>query len=161
MNIVRKHLSRVKGGQLAAAAWPARMLALMISDVPGDDPALIASGPTVGDGSTPADARAILARWAIAVPPSVARCSPGRAASSRPTHPRLARTENRVIAAPSQSLAAAAAVAEAAGCVVRLLGDAVEGEARDGRGRAGSARPRRCRRSATTPVCSSPAASAP
>ena len=71
MNIVRKHLSRVKGGQLAAAAWPARMLALIISDVPGDDPALIASGPTVGDASTPADARAILARWRIAVPPSV------------------------------------------------------------------------------------------
>ena len=88
MNIVRKHLSRVKGGQLAAAAWPARVLALMISDIPGDDPALIASGPTVGDASTPADARAILARWAIPVPASVEAVlaaptgvlAPGRAA---------------------------------------------------------------------------------
>jgi glycerate 2-kinase len=130
MNIVRKHLSRVKGGQLAAAAWPARVLALMISDVPGDDPALIASGPTVGDASTPADARAILARWSIPVPPSVAAVLAGPSGVLAPGAPRLARTENRVIAAPSQSLAAAASVAEAAGCAVRLLGDAVEGEAR-------------------------------
>ena len=85
MNTVRKHLSRVKGGQLAAAAFPARMLALMISDVPGDDPAFIASGPTVGDATTPADARAILARWRIAVPP-VGRGRAGRAErrASRP-----------------------------------------------------------------------------
>ncbi len=131
MNVVRKHLSRVKGGQLAAAAWPARMLALMISDIPGDDPALIASGPTVGDGSTPADARAILERWSIAVPPSVEAVLAGPSAVLHPDDPRLARTENRVIAAPSQSLAAAAAVAEAAGCAVRTLGDAIEGEARD------------------------------
>jgi glycerate 2-kinase len=71
MNTIRKHLSRVKGGQLAAAAYPARMLALMISDVPGDDPAFIGSGPTVGDATTPADARAILDRWRIPVPPPV------------------------------------------------------------------------------------------
>ena len=71
MNTVRKHLSRVKGGQLAAAAHPARMLALMISDVPGDDPAFIGSGPTVGDASTPADAQAVLARWGVAVPDAV------------------------------------------------------------------------------------------
>ena len=131
MNIVRKHLSRVKGGQLAAAAWPARTLALIISDVPGDDPALIASGPTVGDASTPADARAILARWHIAVPPSVDAVLDGPSGVLAPDAPRLARTENRVIAAPSQSLAAAAAVAEAEGCDVRLLGDALEGEARE------------------------------
>ena len=132
MNIVRKHLSRVKGGQLAAAAWPARMLALMISDIPGDDPALIASGPTVGDASTPADARAILARWRIAGPGVGRGGARGseRGACARTT-PRLARTENRVIAAPSQSLAAAAALAEAAGCDVRILGDALEGEARE------------------------------
>ena len=131
MNIVRKHLSRVKGGQLAAAAWPARMLALMISDIPGDDPALIASGPTVGDDSTPADARAILDRWHIAVPPSVEAVLAAPTGVLPPDAPALARTENRVIAAPAQSLAAAAAQAEVAGCEVRILGDALEGEARD------------------------------
>jgi glycerate 2-kinase len=130
MNTVRKHLSRVKGGQLAAAAWPAQMLALMISDVPGDEPAVIGSGPTVGEPSTPADALAILDRWGIEVRPSV------RAALSRPTgvvpprDPRLGRIENRVIAAPAQSLAAAAEMAHEAGCEVRFLGDALEGEAR-------------------------------
>ncbi len=128
MNTVRKHLSRVAGGQLAAAAFPARMLALMISDVPGDDPAFIASGPTVGDA---ADARAILARWDIAVPASVAAVLDGPTGVLPPGAPALARTENRVIAAPSQSLAAAAALARDAGCAVRLLGDALEGEARD------------------------------
>jgi hydroxypyruvate reductase len=131
MNTVRKHLSRVAGGQLAAAAFPARMLALMISDVPGDDPAFIASGPTVGDATTPADARAILARWDIAVPASVAAVLDGPTGVLPPGAPALARTENRVIAAPSQSLAAAAALARDAGCAVRLLGDALEGEARD------------------------------
>ena len=130
MNTLRKHLSRVKGGQLAAAAHPAPVLALMISDVPGDDPAFIGSGPTVGDGSSAAEARAVLDRWGIAAPASV------RAALARPTgvvppgDARLARVENRVIAAPAQSLAAAADVAQAAGCVVRMLGDALEGEAR-------------------------------
>jgi hydroxypyruvate reductase len=131
MNVVRKHLSRVKGGQLAAAAWPARTLALIISDVPGDDPALIASGPTVGDTSTPADARAILDRWKIPVPASVASVLDGPSRVLAPDAPRLRRTENRVIAAPSQSLAAAAAAAKAAGCSVERLGDALEGEARE------------------------------
>jgi glycerate 2-kinase len=131
MNIVRKHLSRVKGGQLAAAAWPARMLALMISDIPGDDPALIASGPTVGDDSTPADACAILDRWHIAVPPSVEAVLAAPTGVLPPDAPALARTENRVVAAPAQSLAAAAAQAEVAGCEVRILGDALQGEARD------------------------------
>ena len=131
MNVLRKHLSRVKGGQLAAAAWPARMLALMISDVPGDDPGTIGSGPTVGDDSTPADARAILDRWRIAVPPSVDAVLFGPARVLGVADPRLARTENRVTAAPAQSLAAAADAARAAGCTVRILGDALEGEARD------------------------------
>jgi glycerate 2-kinase len=130
MNTVRKHLSVVKGGQLAAAAWPARLLALMISDVPGDDPAFIASGPTVGDATTPADARAILARWSIAVPPSVEAALAAGSGVLPPGSPRLARTRNRVIAAPSQSLEAAAEAARAAGCTVRVLGDAIEGEAR-------------------------------
>lgn len=131
MNLLRKHLSRVKGGQLAAAAAPARMLALMISDVPGDDPAFIGSGPTVGDPSTPAEAREVLSRWSVTVPDSV------RAALARPTgviapgEARLARVENRVIAAPAQSLAAAAELAQSQGISVRILGDALEGEARD------------------------------
>ncbi|WP_254813790.1 DUF4147 domain-containing protein [Rhodovulum sp. ES.010] len=131
MNRLRKHLSRVKGGQLAAAAYPAPMLALMISDVPGDDPAAIASGPTVGDDSTPADARAILARWKIDPPAAVAEGLAGETGVLRPDDPRLARVENRVIAAPAQSLEAAAGIARAAGCRVELLGDALEGEARD------------------------------
>jgi glycerate 2-kinase len=129
MNTVRKHLSRVKGGQLAAAAYPARMLALMISDVPGDDPAFIGSGPTVGDATTPADALAILDRWRIAVP-DAARAALGRSGAVPPGDPRLGRVENVIYAAPAQSLAAAA---ELAGdqCEVRLLGDSLEGEARE------------------------------
>ncbi len=131
MNLLRKHLSRVKGGQLAAAAYPARLLALMISDVPGDDPAFIGSGPTVGDASTPAEARAVVARWGIAVPASVAAVLAGVSGVVAPGDARLSRVENRVIAAPAQSLAAAEEVARAAGCAVRLLGDALEGEARE------------------------------
>jgi hydroxypyruvate reductase len=130
MNIVRKHLSRVKGGQLAAASR-ARMLALMISDVPGDDPALIGSGPTVGDATQPEGARAILARWKIAVPQSVEAALSRRSGVVGPDDPRLAYTENRVVAAPAQSLNAAAAVARVAGAEVRLLGDRLEGEARE------------------------------
>jgi glycerate 2-kinase len=121
----------VKGGQLAAAAYPARMLALMISDVPGDDPAFIGSGPTVGEISTPADARAILDQWRVPVPPSVHRALAHGSTVVAPTDPRLARVTNHIFAAPLQSLNAAADMARAAGCDVRLLGDALEGEARD------------------------------
>lgn len=131
MNTVRKHLSRVKGGQLAAAAHPARMLALMISDVPGDDPAFIGSGPTVGDASSVADARAVLDRWSVPVPAAVTRALATGSGVIPPGDPRLSRVENRVIAAPAQSLAAAADMARAAGCAASILGDAVEGEARD------------------------------
>lgn len=131
MNAVRKHLSRIKGGQLAAAVYPARMLSLMISDVPGDDPADIASGPTVGDAAGADDAAAILQRWSIDVPASVQAVLRGESGVLQPGDERLARTDNRVIAAPSQSLAAAAKQAGDAGCSVRLLGDALEGEARD------------------------------
>lgn len=131
MNVVRKHLSRVKGGQLAAAAAPARMLCLMISDVPGDDPAIIGSGPTVAEATTPADARAILAEWQVAVPPAVAAALARGSGVVPPGDPRLAGVENRVIAAPAQSLAAAAELARGRGCEVRILGDAIEGEARD------------------------------
>jgi hydroxypyruvate reductase len=131
MNTVRKHLSRVKGGQLAAAAHPARMLALMISDVPGDDPAFIGSGPTVGDTSTVADARAVLDRWSVPVPAAVTRALAAGSGVIPPGDPRLSRVENRVIAAPAQSLTAAADMARAAACAPSILGDAVEGEARD------------------------------
>lgn len=131
MNVVRKHLSRVKGGQLAAACHPARLLTLLISDVPGDNPSQIASGPTVGDRSLPTDALAILARYDIEVPASVLDVLQSATRVVAPEDPRLARAETRIIAAPSQSLAAAARAAEAAGCEVRILGDAIEGEARD------------------------------
>lgn len=131
MNLVRKHLSRVKGGQLAAAAWPARMHCLMISDVPGDDPAMIGSGPTVGDASRPEDARAELARWGITPPASIAAALAGATGVIAPGDARLGRVENRIYAAPAQSLAAAAALAEAAGLRVELMGDALEGEARE------------------------------
>ncbi len=131
MNTVRKHLSRVKGGQLAAAAYPARMLTLMISDVPGDDPAFIASGPTVGDATTPADARAILDRYGIVPPPSIQAVLDAGSGVLRPDDPRLARTENRIISAPTQSLQAAQDQAQGCGIDTEILGDALEGEARD------------------------------
>lgn len=126
MNTVRKHLSRVKGGQLAAATYPAKLLALMISDVPGDDPAFIGSGPTVGDATSAEDARAILQRWSIAVPDAVL----ARSGVVRPDDPRLSQTTNVIYAAPAQSLAAAADLAKDY-CEVRTLGDRIEGEARD------------------------------
>lgn len=131
MNLVRKHLSRVKGGQLAAAAYPARMLALMISDVPGDDPAFIGSGPTVGDGSTPAEARVVLEKWGVQVAPLVLDVLAGASGVIAPGDARLSRVENRIYAAPAQSLAAAADMARENGCAVTILGDRVEGEARE------------------------------
>ena len=130
MNTVRKHLSRVKGGQLAAAAYPARMLALMISDVPGDDPAFIGSGPTVGELTTPTDAMAILNHWQVPVPPSVHQALARGSTVIPPSDRRLSRLTNHIFAAPLQSLTAAADMARAAGCDVRMLGDALEGEAR-------------------------------
>lgn len=131
MNIVRKHLSRVKGGQLAAAAWPARVISLLISDVPGDDPGMIGSGPTVGEASTPAEARAIISRFGIDLPPAAEAVLAGSSGVVAPGDPRLARVENRLYAAPSQSLAAARDLAQANGCKVSVLGDALEGEARE------------------------------
>jgi glycerate 2-kinase len=129
MNTVRKHLSRVKGGQLAAAAFPAQMLCLMLSDVPGDDPAFIGSGPTVGDASTVEEARAVLDRWQVAVPASVTVALHRPSRVIPPGDLRLSRVQNVIYAAPAQSLAAAADLAQA--CDVRLLGDALEGEARE------------------------------
>lgn len=131
MNVVRKHLSRIKGGQLATAAYPATLHALMISDVPGDDPAYIASGPTVGDTSTPADARAIIDRYGITLPASAKAVLSGETGVIPPGDERLSRTTNTIIAAPSQSLDAAKKIAEAKGIDVTILGDTLEGEARD------------------------------
>jgi glycerate-2-kinase len=139
MNCVRKHLSAIAGGRLAAAAFPARVVALAISDVPGDDPAVIASGPTVPDPSTFAEARAILARYRIAPPEAVA-AHLARAAEEtpKPGDPRLARQEFRLIATPAMALSAAA---RAASLPAMILGDAIEGEAREvGRVLAGIAR---------------------
>ncbi|PRH88455.1 glycerate kinase [Labrys okinawensis] len=132
MNCVRKHLSAIKGGRLAAAAFPARVVSLVISDVPGDDLAAIASGPTVADPTTFADARAILARYGIEGPaPVIAHLKAAQAETPKPGDPRLARCETHLIASPQQSLLAAAAVARKAGITPVILGDSLEGEARD------------------------------
>jgi hydroxypyruvate reductase len=132
MNCVRKHLSAVKGGRLAVAAHPARLVTLMISDVPGDNPSVIASGPTVPDASTFAEARAILAKYGITEPASVIRHLE-RAQDETPKagDPRLAHVRNVLIATPQRSLMAAAEVAETAGVEALVLGDSLEGEARE------------------------------
>ena len=132
INCVRKHLSAIKGGRLAAAAYPASVLTLAISDVPGDDPAVIASGPTVGDPTTCADALRILDAYAIAVPPELRqRLQSGERETPKPGDPRLARSEFRLIASPRQMLEAAAAEAHRLGVTPLILGDALEGEARE------------------------------
>ncbi|HEY7763708.1 MAG TPA: glycerate kinase [Aestuariivirgaceae bacterium] len=131
MNCVRKHLSAIKGGRLAACAYPARVLSLIISDVPGDDPSLIASGPTVPDPSTRADALAIVRKYGLRLPRHVlAVLSRPESETPKAGDPRLARTGARIIAAPSQSLAASARKAREAGLAVIDLGDRIEGEAR-------------------------------
>jgi glycerate-2-kinase len=130
MNAVRKHLSAIKGGRLAAAAAPARVVTLAISDVPGDDPAVIGSGPTVADPTTFAEARAILARTGAAVPAAVA-AHLERAADETPKPGRLAAEPPILIATPLMALRAAAAAAEAAGLTPLILGDALEGESRE------------------------------
>jgi len=142
MNTVRRHLSAVKGGRLAAAAHPARVVSLIISDVPGDDPAAIASGPTVADPTTFADAEAVLARYGIDAPASVkAHLAAARKETPKPGDPRLATVETRMIATPRLSLEAAAGVARAAGVTPLILGDALEGAAAEvGKVMAGIAR---------------------
>jgi hydroxypyruvate reductase len=130
MNCVRKHLSAIKGGRLAAAAFPARLVTLLISDVPGDDPSAIASGPTVPDPTAFAEARAILARYGICEPTSVIRhLEEGADETPKPGDPRLVRTATVMMATPQLSLQAAAAVARRAGVTPLILGDALEGEA--------------------------------
>ncbi len=131
-NCVRRHLSAIKGGRLAAACHPARVLTLMISDVPGDRPTDIASGPTVGDPTSCADALTILQRYGIDMPAAVREVlESGRGESVKPADPRLARAEWRMIAAPQMALEAAAALARAEGYATHILSDSVEGEARD------------------------------
>lgn len=131
MNCVRRHLSRIKGGRLAAACHPARVLTLMISDVPGDDPVDIASGPTVADPSTCADALAVVRRYGIALPEAARKLlESGEGESVKPGDPRLARAESHLIATPQMALEAAAKVAQQAGVAVHILGDRLEGEAR-------------------------------
>ncbi len=131
MNCLRRHLSRTAGGRLAAAAYPARMTTLMISDVPGDDPIHIASGPTVGDPTTLADARAVVEKYKLDLPPAIwAALKDPSNESVKPDDPRLAHTQAHMIAAPQASLEAAAAVARAQGLAPVVQGDAFEGEAR-------------------------------
>jgi len=127
INMVRRHLSAIKGGGLARAAHPAKLVTLAISDVVGDDPLVIASGPTVADPTTGADALATLARWRITPPPGVLRFLEADKGDASP----LADTDYRLIARPAASLEAAAELARAAGLKVIYLGDALEGEARD------------------------------
>jgi glycerate 2-kinase len=132
MNCVRRHLSAIKGGRLAAACHPAHVLTLAISDVPGDDPINIASGPTAADPTTCEDALAIVRRYGIELPPEVREVlEGGRGESVKPGDPRLARAEIRLVATPQLALQAAAKVAREAGVLPLLLGDSIEGEARD------------------------------
>jgi len=142
MNCLRKHLSAVKGGRLAAAAFPAATMTLYISDVPGDDPAVIASGPTVGDTTSLADAREVLRRYGLQPGEAViAALNDPANETPGPDDPRLGRIDGRMIAAPQISLEAAAAVAKAAGVEPVILGNALEGEARElGKVMAGIAR---------------------
>lgn len=132
MNCVRRHLSAIKGGRLAAACYPARVVNLLLSDVPGDDPIDIASGPTVADPTTCCDALDILRRYAISVPPrAMALLESGEGESLKPGDARLPSIETHFIATPQMALEAAAAVARDAGITPYILGDVIEGEARE------------------------------
>ncbi|HEX3974237.1 MAG TPA: glycerate kinase [Stellaceae bacterium] len=132
INCVRKHLSAVKGGRLAAAAFPAQMMTFAISDVPGDDPAVIGSGPTVADPTNFADARRILTRYAMNPPAAVAgHLHRSHDETPKPSDPRLAHASYHIIATPREALDAAAKAARDAGMSPVMLGDAIEGEARE------------------------------
>lgn len=129
MNSVRKHLSAIKGGRLGAMCAPAQVVTLLISDVPGDDPAVIASGPTVPDASTCADALAIVRRYGIEIPATArAGLESGAFETPKPGDPRFAGHQVHLIATPQQSLDAAAALARAAGIDAHVLSDEIEGE---------------------------------
>ena len=131
INCVRKHLSAIKGGRLGAACHPARVVSLLISDVAGDDPAVIGSGPTVPDPTTFADALAVLRKYGIAEPAALIRHLEGGVEETpKQGDPRLAEAETRMVATPAMALAAAAEAAREAGYEPVILGDALEGEAR-------------------------------
>lgn len=131
MNCVRKHLSAIKGGRLAAAAYPAKVVSLLISDVPGDDPSVIGSGPTVADPTTREDAMAVFAKYGMEMPPAVKAYLMSPACETpKPGDPRLAGCETRMLGTPQHALDAAAKLAKAAGYTPLILGD-LEGEARD------------------------------
>jgi len=132
INTVRKHLSRIKGGRLAARCCPAPVVTLAISDVPGDEPAVIGSGPTVPDATTLAEAQAVVARYRLDLSPAVgAQLENPRSETPKPGDPALARTSFALVARPADALRAAAADADAAGYVCVVLGDRLEGEARE------------------------------
>ena len=132
MNTVRKHLSAIKGGHLAIAAAPAQMVTLAISDVPGDDISVIASGPAAPDASTRADALAVLTKYGIAIPTSIAKHLDNAVSETpKPGDPRLAEVVNILVATPQKSMEAAAKVARDAGLATMILGSAIEGEARE------------------------------
>ena len=132
INTVRKHLSAIKGGRLARAAHPARVVTLAISDVPGDDPAVIGSGPTVPDSSTLVDARAVVARFRLDLPEAVSRALNDAANESpKPGDPAFANGEFHLIARPADSFRAAETAVRAAGYECVFLGERLEGEARD------------------------------
>ena len=132
MNTVRKHVSRIKGGRLAAAASPARVVSLIVSDIPGDEPALVASGPTVPDPAGREDALAIVERYGMDLPPAVmAHLQSESAAAPHPDDAVFADHDVRVIASARRSLEAAAEVAKSRGVTPVILSDAIEGEARD------------------------------
>lgn len=132
MNTIRKHVSDIKGGRLAAAAWPARVISLIVSDIPGDNPAFVASGPTVADAATPADALAAIRRCRIDLPENILRHIAGAAsAAPRPDDPRFVGHSHRIIASASVSLEAAATAARKAGIEAVILSDSIEGEARE------------------------------
>ncbi len=132
MNCVRKHLSAIKGGRLALACAPARVVTLLISDIPGDDPGLIASGPTLPDPTTCADALAILSKYDIELPDNLRRhLESGAGETPKPGDERFARNSHHIIATAQQSLDAAAAAAQTAGVTPYILSDGIEGEARD------------------------------
>jgi glycerate 2-kinase len=132
MNVVRRHLSAIKGGRLGAACHPAKVVTLLISDVPGDDPKVIASGPTVPDPTTCADALALLQRYGVdASPPARALLESGQGETVKPGDPRLPTPDVRLIATPQMALEAAAALAAREGVTAHILSDRIEGEAKD------------------------------
>ncbi|MDR7222157.1 glycerate kinase [Aminobacter aminovorans] len=132
MNTIRKHISGIKGGRLAAAAWPARVVSLVVSDIPGDNPALVASGPTVPDEASRADALRLIETYRIVLPANVmAHINSAAADALQPTDPRFARNEVHVIASAAVSLDAAAEAARKQGVETVILSDAIEGEARE------------------------------